>query len=183
MTAEIIPFPEPPPHLDLPESPNKCLKLAKKIDGQLEYWVGYSHHPSIQTRALSLAKFITEDCQPLGREPVDYSSETGFGGSMTHEEARRRTQYERRRKTLSKWVLVDVLDEIPAYNKALDGYLTTVAGFASNPGAPAEYRSATQALHRLYILREQLATRIGRVSTLDTSAFRELATKLDNDLM
>lgn len=183
MTAEIIPFPEPPPHLDLPESPKKCLNLAKKIDGQLDRWVGYTHHPLMRTGALSLATFIAEDCQPLGRDPIDYSSEAGFGGTMTREEAQRRTEYERRRKTLSKWVLVEVLDDIPAYNKGLDGYLKTVAGFASNPGAPEVYRSATQALSRLHILREQLATRIGRVSTLDTSAFRELATKLDNDLM
>jgi hypothetical protein len=178
----IIPFPKQEPPLDTPESSRECLDLAKMIDEQVSRWSGYSHHPNIRIRHGSVAKLINDDCQPLDHEPSDYFEEAGVGGTMTREEAKARTQYEHRRQILSQWALRSEIDKNTAQNEGLDEFFEIIQNFTERPGVPDEYRFAIRALRRLYVVRERLAVKIGRVSTLDIAPYAGLAARIGDDL-
>ena len=180
MSPEAIPFPESKPTLDTPETAQECLDLASMITDQVDLWKSRSHSPILRGR--SFARFINEDCEPLGREPIDYMGDAGFGGSRSIEEAAFLTNYEKRRVVLSEWVTNETLDTIPAHNKAFSEYFEQIATFSKNPYAPEEYQHALQSIWRLFILREQLAVKVGRVENLDISSFVVLTVRLANDL-
>jgi|GEM_PF-5824277 len=184
MSPEIIQFPDQPPSLDTPENLRECLDLAHMIGEQIGRWGARARVSTMRSRGFpyNLAKAITEDCQPLGREPIDYTAQAGFGGTMTREDAHLRTEAEQRQAILSEWVARDELDQISAHNQALVEHLDTIASFARNPYAPKEFSTAIQSVRRLFILREQLALKIGNVSTLETSDFLYVAMKLYEDL-
>jgi hypothetical protein len=111
---------------------------------------------------MSMAAFIAEDCEPLGRNPKDYTPEAGFGGTRTHEEAVFLTEYEKRRVILAEWVQRSELDTIPPQNRALAEYYEQVSALSANPSAPDDFKKALQSLWRLYILNEQLAKKSDR---------------------
>ncbi len=180
MSPEVLPFPKKEPTLDTPESAQECLNLAKLISEQTDVWRSRSHSPALRGR--KLAGFIAGDSQPLGREPKDYLPETGFGGTKTHDEAIFLNDYEKRRYVLSDWVARDEIDSVPVANEAYGEYFTRLDQIVENPYVPEEFRIATTALKRLYILREQLALKVGRVETFDSSAFTELFNRLTDDL-
>ena len=182
MANNVIPFPSPERPLDTPESAQECLNLAKLIDEQMDRWTSYSHHPRVRLQQGSIAKIISTDSQPLDHEPVDYFEQAGFGGTMSREDAKQRIAYERRRQVLSKWALLETIDDYPAENEGIVEFIDLIKDSAEHPGVPEEYRFAIRALRRLYIVRERLAGKIGRVSTLDISQFAQLATRIGDDL-
>ena len=182
MANNVIPFPTPEQPLDTPESAQECHNLAKMIDEQLERWNAYSRHPGVRFQQGSIARIIVTDSQPLDHEPVDYFEQAGFGGAMSREEARLKTAYDRRRQTLSKWALLETLDEYPAQNQGLVDFMDMVKTSTEHSGVPEDYNFAIRALRRLYVVRERLATKIGRVSTLDISSYAQLAVRIGDDL-
>jgi hypothetical protein len=101
---------------------------------------------------------------------------------MTREEAKARTQYEHRRQILSQWALRSEIDKNTAQNEGLDEFFEIIQNFTERPGVPDEYRFAIRALRRLYVVRERLAVKIGRVSTLDIAPYAGLAARIGDDL-
>jgi len=182
MYKDAAPSEEPVPHFDTPESAQECLDLAKAIDGQLQRWSGYRREDFTDTPTPNLALYITEDNQPLGREPKNYMKDARKG-LIQYDTARELTDYERRRQLLSQWVVIKAVDDAPAHHVELANYLKAIEMSATNPWAREEYLKAAQELHRLFIIREQLALKIGRIATLDLSRFADVARKLDDDFM
>ncbi len=168
------------PTLNTPESLQGCLDLAAIINEQVDVWGNRSRSPVMRNK--SMAHFIVEDCEPLGREPIDYTNTAGFGGSRTREEARFLTEYEKRREILSQWAHSDTLDATPVLNRPLEEYYEGIASFSSNPYVHEDFKSAMQSLWRLYTLSEQLALKIGRDSGFNTSGFTGLIVRLAEEL-
>lgn len=168
------------PTLITPESAQECLDLEEIITTQVELWQSRSHSPVMRKR--SMAHFIVDDCQPLGREPIDYLPETDFGGTRTHEEAVFMNEYEKRRFVLSDWVSRDELDATPVEDVNFAEYFSRLEAVTHNPNTPAEARQAFQVLKRLYVLREQVSSKIHPESQPNNSAFVELFNRLVDDL-
>jgi hypothetical protein len=183
MYEDATPSSEFTPHLDIPESTQECLFLARMIEEQLKRWTDYRRADHTGTATPTIAAYIAEDSKPLDHDPIDYLSNAGFGGAMTREKAREQTEYEKRRAVLSQWAIASSFDTIPPYHAAFAEYLHFIGESAENLSTRPEYAIAAKTLYRLFIIREQLALKIGRISTLDISRFRQLATKLDNDFM
>jgi len=157
--------------------------LAKMIDEQVDRWGAYARRAHMPMgRHGSIAKQIHDDSQPLEHEPINYMEQAGFGGDMTREEAKLRMAYERRRQVLSKWALLETLDDRRAQNEGLVDFMDIIKNSTEHPGVPDEYRFAIRALRRLYIVREQLATKIGRVSTLDVSPYAQITVAIGEDV-
>lgn len=167
-------------HLNTPESIQGCFDLAAMINEQVELWGARSRSPVMRNR--SMAHFIVEDCEPLGRDPIDYTKTAVFGGARTREEARFLTDFEKRRAVLSQWAHTEQFDDTPAINRPLEEYYEGIASFSSNPYVPEDFKNAMQSLWRLYILSEQLAVKIGRDSRFDTTGFTSLIVRLAEEL-
>lgn len=180
MDAEIIPFPERRQPFVVPEMLSERLRLADTIDEQVALWQSRSRSPAMRRR--SLAAFIAEDCQPLGREPKNYLPEATFGGSMSREEALFRTEYEKRRAELSKWTTKESIDEVAAHNEPYEEFIQQVASVCEHPSVPQHYRDALRSLHRLFILREQIALRNDQIFSLDNSAFIGIVQRIQKEL-
>lgn len=180
MSPELIPFPKPEPRLDTPEDIRECFNLADQLDEQFGRWRSLAVSPAMRQRRL--ADYIVEDLSPLGRDPIDYSPEATFGGTMTREDAALKTNYEKRRSVLSRWSSNEDLDDIAPYNEAAAEYFSDIEEFAKNPYAPESFRIATEKLYRLFILREQLAKKIDKVKKLDISAIIGVYVRIAEDL-
>lgn len=152
------------------------------IDEQIARWKSYANHPGMRIKLGSIASMIQADSQPLDHEPVNYLEQAGFGGTMTREEARLRMAYETRRQALSQWALLNTLDDYSAQHEGLIEFMDAVKKSADQPGVPDEYKFAIRALKRLYIVRERLALKIGRISTLDISPYAGLTAMIGEDL-
>lgn len=166
--------------LNTPESLQGCLELATMINEQVELWNSRARSPIMRNR--SMAHFIAEDCEPLGREPIDYMQTASFGGSRSREEARLLTDFEKRRDILSKWANSDTFDDTPVINQPLEEYYKGIESFSANPYVPEDFKNAMHSLWRLYILSEQLAVKIGRNSRFDTTGFTSLIVRLAEEL-
>lgn len=180
MSPEVPASQQSEPSLNTPESIQGCLDLAAMVGEQVDLWVSRSHSPIMRNR--SMAHYIIEDCEPLNRDPIDYTQTAQFGGSRSHEEARFLTDFEKRRAVLSQWAHTDTFDDTPAINQPLEDYYKGIASFSTNPGVPEDFKIAMQSLWRLYILSEQLTVRAGRESRLNSSGFTSLIVRLAEEL-
>lgn len=178
MDAEIIPFPNKGESiLNTLESLQECFDLAEAIDDQVAFWRAQSRAPSM--RYQSLAQSIADDCEPLGREPIDYRTEAAFGGSMTLGDAIARTEYEKRRAVLTEWVSNKAIDTVAAQNQRYGEYFIEAVGLGDNPSIPERFRTAALAVHRLFLVREQLALKLGRNDdNFESGAFAEVMNRL-----
>ncbi len=180
MSPEVPASQKSEPTLNTPESLQGCLDLAAIINEQVDLWASRSRSPAMRSR--SMAHFIVEDCEPLGREPIDYMDTADFGGSRTREEAKMLTDYEKRREVLSQWAHSGTFDDTPAVNQPLEEYYRGIESFSANPYVPEEFKQAMQSLWRLYIVSEQLALKIGHDSRFDTTNFTALIVRLSEEL-
>lgn len=182
MAHNVIPFPTPEQPLDTPASAQECLSLAKVIDEQVDRWGAYARRASLRMgHRGSVSLQVYEDSRPLGREPINYLEQATFGGTLTLEEAKLRTAYEHRRQTLSQWALLDTLDTLRAQNEGLVELMEMVGNSMRRTGVRDEYHLAVQALRRIYIVRERLAAKIGRVSTLDILPYAQITVAMGDD--
>lgn len=165
MHHEAAPSSEPVPHLDTPETTRECLDLVKIIDEYLERWLKYRHQDYIDTDTPNLAAYIVADTEELKDKEED------------------RTLKQQHQAKLSQWALLAALDTVPAHHIPLADYMKVVEVSAKSLHKQKEYITASRRLHRLLILREQLAVEIGRASNVNVTKFEQLATRLGNDFM
>ncbi len=181
MDAEIIPFPSKGESiLNTLESTQECFDLAEAIDDQVSFWRSQAHAPSMRHR--SLAASIVEDCTPPEDTPQNPIATVNFGSKLTLEDAAQKNAHEERRALLVSWVQNDVVDAVKSQNEAYNDYFERVAYIGENPSVPEQFRIATQAVRRLFIVREQLTKRIGRTDQQDSDAFREVMNRLLNEI-
>lgn len=180
MSPEVPASQKNEPTLNTPESVQECFDLAKMISTQVEIWGSRARSPIMHNK--SMAHFIAEDCEPLNREPIDYTQTAQFGGSRSREEARFLTDFEKRRSVLSKWAHTDTFDNTLAINRPLAEYYEAVASFSTNPYVPEDFKTAMQSLWRLYLLSEHLAIKTGEDLHHDASGFTSLIVRLAEEL-
>lgn len=180
MNSEIFRIPSNEPHLDTPETLQECLNLSAMVCDQVEVWGSRLRSPVM--RRHSMTKYILEECEPLGRDPIDYTLEAGFGSIRSREDAAFMTEYEKRREVVAKWAHAEALDDIEMRHQGFEEYYDRISTFTQNPSTPPEFTDALTSIRRLYVLCEHLAYETGKEQDFDGSTFVALAMRVTEEL-